>query len=211
MGRFALSLPLSLLQVLLPLIARAQPAQPSFTAEPCTIPDVVLGQPAAPGQYPPNIDSVLGPTRTPETDSWLPFAVTVSNNATHSIVAYAARWTIVDKSGAETDKVTIRSLLEDPSLQISPGTTVVLLPFWLLAGHQRGVRASLTAADYQPDDLHEFQTARSIRVVLDGVVFSSGEFAGPNTTHAYEQLQAGVLWVTTWQPRSLPSVMQVNP
>ncbi len=141
------------------------------------------------GQYPPNVDIVLGSARNEATNFWLPFGIIVSNNTSQPIVGFAARWTATDSSGQESVTIMTRSLFQSPELQIAPGQSVVLLPFWLLANQHRGIRGSLDLG-YQPSDLRAFQNARSIRVTLDGVVFGSGQFVGPNEANEYGQLQA---------------------
>ena len=83
-----------------------------------------------------------------------------------------------------------RSLFQNLEYQIGPGKSVAVLPFWVLTSEQRGFRHNVNAEAYQPQELRAFQNASMIRVALDGVVFASGQFAGPNSAHEYEQLQA---------------------
>jgi hypothetical protein len=174
---------------MLPVSALAQPVNAQeLVVEPFTAPNVLVAG-RGNGRYPANIDAFLGTQRTAETNYWLPFAITVSNNADQEIVAFAARWTLTDSNGNETNKVMTRSLFQTPDSKVGPGKTVVLLPFWLLGGEPPGLR-NLNPADYQASELPGFQNARKVRIVLDGIVFASGQFIGPNTAGEYEQLLA---------------------
>jgi hypothetical protein len=42
-------------------------------------------------------------------------------------------------------------------------------------------------------ELPRFQTAQNVQAILDGVVFASGQFAGPDTGQPYESLQADLI------------------
>jgi len=180
---------LSLLSIL-PLGSWAQSTAPqTFFVDASTVPGVSVSGRGG-GQYPANIDMILGISRDEVTNAWLPFSITVSNNAPGGIVAVAVRWRVTDPSGNDSTYIMTRSLFEDDQIQIAPGTAVVAFPSALLSNHQNGIRNSLGGSGGSPSDLRNFRNASKIQVSLDGVVFASGIFVGPNTAHEYESLQA---------------------
>lgn len=163
----------------------------TFSVNVSTIPGVtVAGSGAA--QYSQNVDAVLGATRNQGTNDWLPYGFVASNNTAQAIVAFAARWQIVDSSGAEGARILTRSLMESAGLAIAPGESVVILPAWLLAGHHAGIPNLVNSAMAagEAGELKRFQGARAIHVTLDGVVFASGQFAGPNVDNELPYFQA---------------------
>ncbi|MBS1855287.1 MAG: hypothetical protein JST11_07975 [Acidobacteria bacterium] len=178
---------------MLPLLGFAvwgQNAQtPRFAAKPSAIPGVVVEGPDD-GAYADAIEANLGPERTAETNSWLPFAVIVTNNTSQGILAFAGRWILTDPRGGKTELVMTRALFQAPLSQVGPGQAVVFLPIRILAARNPGLGLPIGSADYQPDELHRFQSAQKIRFTLDGVVFTSGQFVGPDFVREYGQLRA---------------------
>ena len=147
---------------------------------------------AGTAQYQAVADAVLGSARDPETDARRPFGFVVSNNTSQPIVGFAARWEITDSHGQQTERVMTRSLMESSQLAIAPGESVVIVPFLVLAGNHRGIPGSvnsiMTGSD--PAEFGSLQNARSIQATLDGVVFASGQFAGPNAANELPYFQA---------------------
>lgn len=162
----------------------------TFILDPSAIPGVTIAGRDS-GQYPPIVDAVLGSARNQETNEWLPLRFVATNNSSLPIVGFAARWTITDFSDQHVERVLTRSLMESPKLPIAPGESVVLLPFWRLASHP-GIRGSLDAATTAlgSADLHQFENAQNVHATLDGVVFASGQFAGPNVANEFPYFQA---------------------
>ena len=96
--RFVLSIPAF---CLLAGGAGAQVAQQALTVEQTSIPNILIAGRGA-GAFPPGIDAIDGSERTPETNYWLPYAITLSNNTSEGIVAMAVRWTLTDLNGRVT-------------------------------------------------------------------------------------------------------------
>lgn len=131
------------------------------------------------GKYPPSVDAILGTDRGQWTNDWLPFGIVVTNNTSEDVVAFAARWAITDSEGNATSSIDTRSLWEDSTSKVPQ----------VLAGHHPGFQDAVNF-NYQPTELARYRNARSIAVTLDGVVFGSGRFAGPDTANEFSELKA---------------------
>jgi hypothetical protein len=116
----------------------------------------------------------------------------VHGRTSQAIVAVAVRWEAV--SGNRTTPLTISSygIAVQPRFQLAPGQTGLFLP-------QGGLLldASRLPAEFQlppppggiphSDQLQRFRQAGTIELTLDGVIFASGQFVGPNGAHEYER------------------------
>ncbi len=155
-------------------------AQP-VTITPCGVPNVsVTGAPSA--DYFEQVDRILGATRSPVLNAWLPYGVSLTNRATQNIVAIAVRWTVTNSQGHEAVFSATSLTVDQPRRQMPPGKSVIAVPVALLNAAPRTLSG--------PGHLGEFQTAQKVEVSLDGVVFASGQFAGPNSGKAYEEFVA---------------------
>jgi len=163
----------------------------TFVVDPPAIAGVTITGPGA-AEYMPKVDALLGTSRNAETNAWVPFGFVAMNKTTEPIVAVAARWSITDSSGQYTEQILTRSFMESPKLQIAPGESVVVFPSWVLAGHHPGIPGSLNPATTgnAPAELSRFQSAQSVRATLDGIVFASGLFVGPNGANELPYFQA---------------------
>jgi hypothetical protein len=130
--------------------------------------------------------TILGEARPLNYEAWRPFAVVLTNQSAEHIAAIALRWTATDKAGSVTQHVLSRSLF-DRSQQILPGHSVLVGPSWLLSAPVTGNSEALPLAD---SSLQRLQSADTVTVALDGIVFSSGQFVGPDTEHELEAFQA---------------------
>ena len=166
----------------------------TVTVQPSTVPGVEITAPGAP-DYAVSVDQVLPPPRSGALNAWLPYGVALRNSTQQNILGVALRWSAVMANGA-TESGTSMSLTQTPSHQIAPGQVAVALPNFgevLVQGDASRLPARLrlnppaeSAAD--PDvNLAHYQTARTVEVVLDGVVFASGQFMGPDTANEYEK------------------------
>lgn len=161
---------------------------------PSTVPGVEITAAGAPN-YALSVDQVLAPPRSAALNAWLPYGVALRNGTQQNIVGVALRWNAVMANGA-TESGTSMSLTQTPSHQIAPGQVAVALPNFgevLVEGDASRLPARLRMnppPEYAgaPDpNLAHYQTARSIEVTLDGVVFASGQFMGPDTANEYEK------------------------
>jgi len=155
-------------------------AQP-VTVAPCGVSGVtVAGAPSA--DYFERADEVLGGTRAPLLNAWLPYGVSLTNRAPQNIVAIAVRWLVTNSNGQPVVFSAESATFDNPRQQVPPGKSVIAVPVAVLLAAPR----TLTG----PGRLAEFQNARKVEVSLDGVVFASGQFAGPNNGKVYEQFVA---------------------
>jgi hypothetical protein len=124
-------------------------------------------------EYFEHVDEVLGVKRPPDVDAWVPYGVAITNKSAQKIVGLAVRWSnpLVTVLGGAWN---------DPRYQIAPGQTAIVTPVgWL------PVRRQLPGTR-----LGAFQGVSQVDIGLDGVVFASGQFVGPNMSKAYEEFVA---------------------
>jgi len=76
---------------------------------------------------------------------------------------------------------------------VTPGKSVIALPVALLGASPLPRQFQLPPPPGTvptPGHLADFQNAQKVQVNLDGVVFASGQFVGPNSGKAYEEFVA---------------------
>lgn len=174
----------------LPLVLAAAallaPAQ-TVTVSPSTISGVDLIPPQSP-DYWTTVEQLLGAARPGTLNSWLPYGAVLKNGSSQAIVALAIRCEITNASGQIFSSLMENSIFNDRRRQIAPGASIVALPRSVLNGQRlpEEFRAARPAANRE---LTEIQTARALQMSLDGVVFASGQFAGPDTGQEYEDFQ----------------------
>jgi hypothetical protein len=185
-------MPLTLILLAQGLAGQSQ----TVAVAPSTIPGVEIFGPTD-SAYWSSVDQILGTTRSERLNAWLPYGVVVKNGAAQPIVALAIQWAAMDASGRAMTK----SFLLDRSFtlgntRIAVGESVVAIPRPIVIG-SRGTDVpefKLTPpAGYVPPVDHElprYQNAQSVQAILDGVVFASGQFAGPDTAQQFESMQA---------------------
>jgi hypothetical protein len=137
------------------------------------------------------VAKVLSSSRSTTTNDWLPFSAVLTNNTSESIVAVIVRWVKVLPDGRRGTLVLNENFFSPRARPVQSGQSAVALPGWL-------VDQPLPSGSQDPTDrpdhaanLQKFQTATSVEVTLDGVLFASGKFVGPNETHGFEELLAG--------------------
>ncbi len=74
-------------------------------------------------------------------------------------------------------------MFDQPKQQLPPGKSVIAVPGAVIGPPGASRQFPLT-------HLTDFQSARKVQVNLDGVVFASGQFAGPNIGKVYEEFVA---------------------
>lgn len=138
------------------------------------------------------VTQVLGPSRTPSISDWLPFSVVVSNSSSQPMVGIVVRWALFDSADNNnhnnpSDVYTFSRASPSPTAQLPPGKTVVVLPGWVL---QMPVLSSPdpTSEPDHFDRVQSFRSATRIEITLDGVVFASGQFVGPDLSHEFESM-----------------------
>lgn len=149
----------------------------------------VTASPAA--EYFEQVDQVLGATRSDKLNAWLPFGVAITNRSTQNIVAVAVRWVVHGGAGPDQTFTASPHMFDQPRQQVLSGKTVIALPVALLGTSKLPAQFQLTPPAgliTKPGHLGDFQTAASVQVTLDGVVFASGQFVGPDSAREYEEL-----------------------
>jgi hypothetical protein len=90
----------------------------------------------------------------------------------------------VTNEKGQTSSFSVTSMMFDQlKQQVPPGKSVIAVPGALLG-------ASPLPRQFPLTHLVDFQNAQKVQVTLDGVVFASGQFAGPNNGKAYEEFVA---------------------
>lgn len=161
----------------------------NLTATQSGVPNVdILAAPSA--DYTAAVNGFFGVERSPDLNKWLPYGIVLINRTTQPIVAVAARW---ESSG---ERPTGRWVLEyqafnTPGHQLAPGKTAVAFPnLTLLLDGSRLPPQFQPGSQARATDLSTLQTAASVQFTLDGVVFASGQFVGPNGAQEYEEYVA---------------------
>jgi hypothetical protein len=172
-----------------------------MVVHPAGVPGVTMTGPQD-AQYTGEVNEILGQARPPSMGSWLPYGIVVSNGTSQTIVAVAVRWVIADDKGMLRRYTVPYEMFGRAPHQIKAGKNVLaLFDMPLCDGPPRSALESLL--QNRNGRLAEIQSAKSIDVYLDGVVYASGQFAGPDTMHEYESWQAE----TTMAPRTAAQVM----
>jgi hypothetical protein len=138
------------------------------------IPGVTVALPPS-ADYFERVDEVAGSARPENLDAWLPYGIAITNHTSQNIVALVVRW-----SGPTVKHTVMPSMFGNVSRQIAPGKTAIVIPTAVLPS-KRPVPMSR---------LGVFQNAASVQAMLDGVVFASGQFWGPNASKGYEAFVA---------------------
>ena len=162
----------------------------SVTVTPSTIPGVSLAEQQSP-DFRAEVDRVLGPVRSADLDAWLPFGVVLKNGTRQTIVAVALRWEMSDGNGARETCVAAYEGFTQPRQRIPSGKEAIGLPEELLIDSVHltpEFRSGLSLPEAK--HLAHFQNAQSVRIVLDGVIYASGQFVGPDTAQEFETYQA---------------------
>lgn len=154
----------------------------SLTLDPCRVPGVTVATAPLPEYYE-VADEVLGAERQAGVDAWLPYGVALTNRTSQHILAVAVRWVVTTSKGQTVTVIVTPGVFEQPRQQIAPGKSVMVLPVAFLGGTAGNVPR-------KSDELILYRSASRIRVSLDGVLFGSGQFVGPNSHKEFEQLAA---------------------
>lgn len=170
------------------------PAQ-TVTVSPSPIPAVDLIGPQSPDYW--TVVEQLFATRSGALNAWLPYGIILKNGASQTIVATAILWDVTTGQGFKTGADLSEEAFNLPKSQIPAGQSVVVVPHYGLLNAQRLPQAlSLTPRPgYAPSEdrmLPQYETAQSIHIELQGVVFASGQFVGPDTGKEYERMEADV-------------------
>src|SRR5579872_2586398 len=153
-------------------------------------------------QASPYVDQILGPIRSELLNAWLPYGVVLRNCSAQPLMAVAVRWEVTGPDG-RIDKVVMENTAWDQSAyRLPPGKNVVVLPVLVLSDGSRLPASSVPGSGKLPG----FQSAQSIKVNLDGVVFPSGQFVGPDIGHEFER---GVAY-TTVPPQVAAKVLEMK-
>jgi hypothetical protein len=198
--------------LVLALFALAVCRSQTMSVTPSTISGVELIGPQSP-EYGTEVDQIFGAIRSEYLNAWLPYGVALHNGTSQKIVALAVRWDATNTKGQTNRAGTIQmEAFSDPAHQMPPGKVGVALPSltFFMEGSKLPRQSQLTPPPgYVPSgngNLPHFQSAQSVKAMLDGVVFASGQFVGPNTTQAYE----GYLADTTVPPQVASKVLEMK-
>ena len=134
-------------------------------------------------------NEVMGISLSPNVAAWMPFAVAIKNTSTQPIAAIAVKWTKTAPD-ATTSTAILRRNFFDPNLQLKPGHSLIGSPVFLYDQPQNQAPGSSDLQGTTDTELLTFKSAKSVVASLDGILYSSGQFVGPNTIRSFEELQA---------------------
>ncbi len=173
-----------------------------------SIPGVEVLGPLAAG-YDTAVERFFGPTRRATLADWLPFGVVVTNRTPQAIAAVAICWQLAT-SGGETLQYRLEyEAFNRSSGQLAAGQTGVAVGMYWMSDPRRlpaPLRSKPPGSAQDPGGLPEFQNAQSVEATLDGVVFASGQFVGPDNFKEYESYLANA----TVPPRIAAKVLERN-
>ena len=99
-------------------------------------------------------------------------------------IAVAVRWQLTNTKGQTFSYIVTHNVFNQPRHQLAPAVSLVAVPLTVL------LEGTRLPAQLGIGELPNFQSSQSIDVALDGVVFASGQFVGPNTGHEFESYRA---------------------
>ena len=147
------------------------------------VPGMTLVGPGG-GDFRTSLTQLLGLSITPSVNDWLPYSAILRNTSGQPIRAVIATWTL-NYPTESSDSHTYDQSFPPPG-EIPSGTSVVVLPVWIFTGPVPAGQQDPTNQPSHADTLTKFQAANTISVALDGVIFASGQFVGPDVSHHYE-------------------------
>ena len=193
----------------LPILCPAAWPQ-TVSVVPSSITGVEILGPESP-QYGPYLDQIIGPARSPLLSAWLPYGVVLRNCTAQPLMAVAVHWEVTGADGP-AGKFTIEATAWDrPDHRLAAGKNAVAIPVLLFQeGSRLPPQYQLNPPAGAPlgstGSLPRFQSAQTIKVNLDGVVFPSGQFVGPDLSHEFERDVA----FTTVPPQVAAKVLEMR-
>ena len=154
---------------------------------PSTIGGIQLAGPQSPN-FTAMVAEIVGPDQPPAFTEALPYGVVIRNNSAQPLAAVCVVWTGTFNPQAAGPIGSWREWFANPSSQIAPGQSVVAVPSGGILSTPRDLNRYARRGSVS--SLRTVQQAHAIEVSLDGVVFASGQFLGPDTYHEYEDSQA---------------------
>jgi hypothetical protein len=157
--------------------------------QPSAIAQVEVVSPQAPG-FSACVAHLVGTDQPRNLAAWLPYAIIIRNNSQQALAAISAVWTVAFGGGPLVHSASVDAQWFDvPGRQIQPGETVLAIP----AGILKQARDVKPFADGRGiGNLQNFQPAQRIEISVAAVVFTTGQFAGSDADHVYEQWQAEI-------------------
>lgn len=164
----------------------------TLTVHPSAIPGVEIIGSQSP-DYAAAVDRILLPPRAPALDAWLPYGIVLKNETAQSVYGVAVRWNLTEDGSHGT---TVGRFIAPHRRTMAPGESALLLASigdLRLPGDDTPLPVPFRLApppDFvaRPDvNLTHYLRARGVEINLDGVVFASGQFVGPDTAKEYEE------------------------
>ena len=163
-------------------------AAESVTVTPSAVPGVdLLGPPSA--EFTAATDQFFGSSRSANLTNWLPFGVVIANHTSQSIMGVAICWQLTTADGRTLGYHLTYEAFDRPNARLRPGQMGVAVGMTLILNPRRlpaQFRAAAPGSVQTPGSLPNFQSAQSVEATLDGVIYASGQFAGPDTFKTYE-------------------------
>ncbi len=138
------------------------------------------------------VAEILKGVRNPNVEALVPYSIVVRNRSAQNIEGVAIRWTLTDSVGKSVDEISTRTLFDaKPDHQFAPGRSFLVAPYWLVDGPPTGNRPGITSRSTDVSALlQRYRAQKTIGISVDGVLFASGLFVGPDTGREFEQLHA---------------------
>jgi hypothetical protein len=159
------------------------------TVLPSTIPGIAVIGPQSP-DFAASVAQVVGAGQPSNFIAWLPYGVVVKNNSSQALAAITVAWTEARDAASPLHgaQLNYRSqfngshLVQSGQAEIDMPNQRLLAPDGL-SGFAEGRGLA---------NLPNFQQAQRVQIVVDAVVFASGQFVGADTYGEYEHYQADI-------------------
>jgi len=158
-------------------------AAQQLTVVPSTIQGIELVGPESP-EFESLVTQIVGPDRPLGLVASLPYGVVIRNRTPEAIAAIDTVWTAADRILLNAAD----AMFNKSILYVEPGQMALAIPPGLLQNsRQLQIFANGTTEGHR---LNNFQNPGNVTVVVDAVVFESGQFAGANRYGAFEEWEA---------------------
>jgi len=173
-----------LLSVAIPAVFPVMGSQPTVVVQ-CNIPGV-LATAADTSEYGSLPSHIRALSQNPLVAAFQPYSLIVTNRSGQEIIEVALEMVLEDPAGKIMQKVATRSTARaSAEHKFAPGRSMNLSVLWLTdVAPPNELQAEVERL------VQTMERQKTVTLVVDGVLFASGEYVGPNATREFEHLQA---------------------
>lgn len=159
------------------------------TVLPSTIPGIAIIGPQSP-DFAASVAQVVGADQPSNFMAWLPYCVVIRNNSSQALAAITVAWTQALDAASPLHQAALDYWSQfNGSYLVQPGQAEIDMPDQRLLAPDG---LSGFAQGRGLANLPNFQQAQRVQIVVDAVVFASGQFVGADAYGEYEHYQADI-------------------